>query len=96
MTTKVFILRMILYPNTQPTPESLSEIETIRRQYQHSLRLEERKIPRILGLPAQAKRFQELQPYHDIYQKIYAWFRGGNTLNWGDGAVFKGRLADKI
>lgn len=90
------ILRMILYPDTQPTPESLSEIETIRRQYQHSLRLEERRIPRVLSLPAQTKRFQEIQPYHDIYQKIYAWFRGGNTLGWGEGAIFKGRLADKI
>lgn len=90
------ILRMILYPDTQPAPGSLSEIENLRRQYQRSLRLEERRIPRVLSLPAQTKRFQEIQPYHDIYQKICAWFRGGNTLNWGEGAIFKGRLADKI
>lgn len=90
------ILRMILYPDTQPVPESLSEIENLRRQYQRSLRLEERRLPRVLSLPAQTKRFQEIQPYHDIYQKICAWFRSGNTLNWGEGAIFKGRLADKI
>lgn len=90
------ILRMILYPDAQLGTEHLPEIESIRRQYQNSLRLEERKIPRVISLPKQTKRFQEIQPYHDIYQKIYAWFRGGNSINWGEGAIFKGRLADKI
>lgn len=90
------ILRMILYPDAQPGTERLPEIEHIRRQYQNSLRLEERRIPRVLSLPKQTKRFQKIQPYHDIYQKIYAWFRGGNSINWGEGAIFKGRLADKI
>lgn len=90
------ILRMVLYPNAQLGTERLSEIESIRRQYQNSLRLEERRIPRVLSLPKQTKRFQEIQSYHDIYQKIYAWFRGGNSVDWGEGAIFKGRLADKL
>lgn len=90
------ILRMILYPDAQFPPESLAEIERIRMQYQHSLQLEERTIPHVLSLPVQTKRFQEIPPYHEIYQQIYTWFRSGNSLTWGEGALFKGRLADKI
>lgn len=90
------ILRLILYPETQHTAECLSILEDLRKQYQHSLHLEERKIPKILSLPKQTKRFQEIPPYHDIYQHIYEWFRGGNTMDWGSGAIYKGRLADTI
>ena len=90
------ILRMILFPETRHTSESLSVIEDLRKQYQRSLRLEERRIPKVLSLPKQTKRFQEIAPYRDIYQHMYEWFRGGNALDWGDGAIFKGRLADTI
>lgn len=90
------ILQMILQPEVQDTSESLSIIDDIRKQYQHSLRLEERKIPKVLSLPKQTKRFQEIPPYHDIYQSIYEWFRGGTVFDWGAGAILKGRLADTI
>ncbi len=90
------ILRMVLYPEAQHTSESLALIEDLRKQYQHSLRLAERNIPKVLSLPKQTKRFQEIPPYRDIYQRIYEWFCGGSTVDWGDGAIFKGRLADTI
>lgn len=90
------ILRMILYPEDAPQQDSLPQIQSIRRQYQKSLRIEERKIPRLLSPPVQTKRFQEIQPYHEIYQKIYEWFRKESSWNLGAGAIFKGHLADKL
>ena len=90
------ILRMILYPEDAPQQDSLPQIQSIRRQYQKSLRIEERKIPRLLSPPVQTKRFQEIQPYHEIYQKIYEWFRKESSWNLGTGAIFKGHLADKL
>ena len=90
------ILRMILYPENVPQQDSLPQIQSIRRQYQQSLRIEERNIPRLLSPPVQTKRFQEIQPYHEIYQKIYEWFRKESSWNLGAGAIFKGHLADKL
>ena len=90
------LLQLILYPEASYAEDSLEELEALRRQYIHALHLEERRISPVNSLPRQTKRFLEILPYRDLYHCISEWFQHSATLKVGNGAIFKGRLADVL